>query len=200
MEVSLLIEIGEDGANQLFRDRKEKEFYIKVSKLVYGMKWVGGDILSIQTDNINMWLLDDEDDEEGLNEIRRILRPGHILIEKKSLIKKAQKEENVDALQALLDYLKITEESNEKGDKVWRKKSPGWLVPIAVGFQGITAVAQEPITNQRDESTPHLFAESVVTLGEFIMPYRCNDIDEILWHYEIDLERDLYLCKNENGV
>lgn len=200
VEVSLLIEIGEDGANQLFRDRKEKEFYIKVSKLVYGMKWVGGDILSIQTDNINMWLLDDEDDEEGLNEIRRILRPGHILIEKKSLIKKAQKEENVDALQALLDYLKITEESNEKGDKVWRKKSPGWLVPIAVGFQGITAVAQEPITNQRDESTPHLFAESVVTLGEFIMPYRCNDIDEILWHYEIDLERDLYLCKNENGV
>lgn len=197
VEVSLLIELEEDGANQLFRDKKEKEFYIEVSKLVYGMKWASGDILSIQADNINMWLLDDEDDEEGLNEIRRALWPGHILIEKQSLIRKAQQEENVDALQALLDYLKITEESNEKGDIVWKKRSPGWLVPIAVGFQGITALAEEPVANQRDKSTSHRFAESVVTLGEFIMPHRFNNIDEILWHYEIDLDRNLYLCKNE---
>ena len=37
------------------------------------------------------------------------------------------------------------------------------FVPITVGFQGISdlAIAQ----NQRDNTTPHRFAESVITLG-----------------------------------
>ena len=203
LEVSLLIELRGSVTEQILEDDKEK-FYTKVRELVYAMKWASGDVLSLQTDKVKVEILllneEGKNNEKQLKKIRCALRPGHILIECRSLMKDAQEKEEVDVLQALLDYLKITEESNEKGDKVWRKKSPGWLVPIAVGFQGITAVAQEPVTNQRDESTPHRFAESVVTLGKFIMPHRFNDIDEILWHYKVDLDENLYLCKNESII
>lgn len=40
------------------------------------------------------------------------------------------------------------------------------------------------------------FAESVVTLGEFKMPYKIESLDEILWRYRFDEENALYLCEN----
>jgi CRISPR-associated protein Csy2 len=61
-----------------------------------------------------------------------------------------------------------------------------------VGFCGLTALAQAK--NQRDAETPHRFAESVVTLGEFKMPHRIQAMDDLLWHYQIDEENNLYLC------
>ncbi len=66
-------------------------------------------------------------------------------------------------------------------------------MPIAVGFQGISELGQA--ANQRDLGTPHRFAESVVTLGEFKMPYRITNLDDVLWQYHADTERNLYLCR-----
>lgn len=63
-----------------------------------------------------------------------------------------------------------------------------------MGFQGISEVGQAK--NQRDAHTPHRFAESVITLGEFIMPYRIKSMDQLLWKYHFDLENNLYLCQN----
>jgi len=45
---------------------------------------------------------------------------------------------------------------------------------------------------------PHRFAESVVTLGEFVRPYRIKNIDDMLWHYHADLKNNLYLCKQNS--
>jgi CRISPR-associated protein Csy2 len=121
-----------------------------------------------------------------------------------------------DAMDAMLDYLKIysqaetndkenSENSCEQNDKKpqdkkveWQsyRKTSGWIVPIAVGFHGISEIAEiGTVKNQRDPETPHRFAESVVTLGQFIMPYRIKDIDEMLWKYEYQAENNLYLCK-----
>lgn len=207
VEVSLLIELGDSAIKQIFANSKEeKKFYNKVSELVYTMKWASGDVLSLQADKVKILLLNEEDEDNGqqLKKVRQALWPGHILIERRSLIKTVQQQEqNADTLQILLEYLKITkagEESNDKGKTSWTRKSPGWLVPIAVGFQGVTALAQDRVTNQRDEQTTHGFAESVVTLGEFITSFRVKNIDEILWRYEVDLDENLYLCKNESGI
>ena len=106
--------------------------------------------------------------------------------------------EGKDTLDAVLDYLKVTHSStqDENGKVAWlsKRKTTGWLVPIAVGFQGISEVGQAK--NQRDAHTPHRFAESVITLGEFIMPYRIKSMDQLLWQYHVDLENNLYLCQN----
>ena len=82
---------------------------------------------------------------------------------------------------------------NDQEEVSWNssKKEAGWLVPIAVGFQGISEVGFAK--NQRDSTTPHRFAESVVTLGEFVMAHRIKNLDDMLWQYHVD--QDLYLCQ-----
>ena len=107
-----------------------------------------------------------------------------------------------DALDAVLDCLKVTHSSSvdENGKVIWTSKrnAQGWLVPIAVGFQGISELGIAK--NQRDADTPHRFAEAVLTLGEFIMPYRIESIDQLLWQYHVDLENNLYLCQNSTTI
>ena len=71
---------------------------------------------------------------------------------------------------------------------------PGWLVPIAVGFRGISELGK--VKNQRDITKPHRFVEPIVTLGEFKLPYRVTSIDEIMWHYEYESDGNFYLCVN----
>jgi CRISPR-associated protein Csy2 len=49
--------------------------------------------------------------------------------------------------------------------------------------------------NQRDPDTPHRFAESIVTLGEFRMVYKIDQIDKALWSYHTNPDENLYLCQ-----
>ena len=106
-------------------------------------------------------------------------------------------EQGRDAIDALIDYLAVHHycEKDDDGNLTWtsHRKISGWIVPIATGFHGITELGQAK--NQRDPDIPHRFAESIVTLGEFRMPHRIHSLDEILWRYHIDLEKNLYLCQ-----
>ncbi|MFM9587760.1 type I-F CRISPR-associated protein Csy2, partial [Streptomyces caniscabiei] len=66
------------------------------------------------------------------------------------------------------------------------------------GFHGLTELGEAK--NQRDPNTPHRFAESVVTLGEFKMPHSINSIDEILWRYQTKEQQNLYLCAQQQAL
>jgi len=155
------------------------------------MKLAGGDVIqSAPSTRVHVF-----DDDSRVKFLRRLM-PGHCLIERRDLMTKSMEGEN-DAIDALLDYLKVTHRSESDNHKkvAWKsdRKEKGWIVPIATGFQGVTDVGQAEY--QRDPDTPHRFAESVVTLGEFVMPYRITDLDHMLWHYHVDLEKNLYLCQ-----
>jgi len=130
------------------------------------------------------------------------LMPGFCLVDRRDLVQESMNQ-GLDGLDALLEYLKInsscqktSNETEEKETIEWMqtRQQQGWLVPIAIGFQGITDIAEDITHSQRDSSSQHRFAESVVSLGEFIMPFRIDNLDNILWHYA-DLENDLYLCQ-----
>jgi CRISPR-associated protein Csy2 len=186
LEVSLLLEYqGLDPDNL----EKFKNF---IEQQLQKMKFAGGDVLSfkpVKTENA------DEDDEASVRKILRKLMLGYVIIERRDLIKKSMETEGKDALEALLDHLKIMHRStkNDQEEVSWNssKKEAGWLVPIAVGFQAISEIGFAK--NQRDSSTPHRFAESVVTLGEFVMAHRIKNLDDMLWQYHV--EQDLYLCQ-----
>lgn len=190
LEVSLLIE-----CENIDPDEKD-EFLNLVNQLVISMKFASGDVLAVKKCEILNF-----DDEASIDkELRPILNKlmlGHVLIERRDLVIESMNA-GKDGLDAVLDYLKVTHSSIvDEHDKVtWtsKRKAQGWLVPIAVGFQGISALGQAK--NQRDANTPHRFAESVITLGEFKMPYRIESIDQLLWQYHVDLENNLYLCQN----
>jgi CRISPR-associated protein Csy2 len=127
--------------------------------------------------------------------------PGYALIERRDLMLDAI-ENGADALDALIDYLAIHHrcESDGSGNVTWssyrktlNNKPAGWIVPIATGFNGISELGEAK--NQRDHDTPHRFAESIVTLGEFKMPHRIKSVEDILWRYHT--EGDLYLCQQK---
>jgi CRISPR-associated protein Csy2 len=187
LEVSLLIEFSGVSADHL------DAFTLAIEHCVQRMKFASGDVLScrgVECLSVN------EDEPSSIKKICNKLMLGHVLVERRDFVANKM-QAGQDALDALLDYLKITQQSSkdDHGNLSWRNSrlTKGWLVPIAVGFQGISAlgVAQQ----QRDANTPHRFAESVVTLGEFVMPYRIEDLDDMLWHYHVDPEKDLYLCR-----
>ena len=190
LDVSLLIEV------ESLTNKKREHLLEIVQGIVASMKFASGDVLKKKKKR-KLDFDEDEDQEKQLRPILNKLMLGHVLIERRDLVLTSMQEDK-DALDSVLDYLKVTHSSTqeEEGKVTWtsKRKAQGWLVPIAVGFQGISGLGQAK--NQRDANTPHRFAESVLTLGEFVMPFRIESIDQLLWQYHIDLENDLYRCQN----
>lgn len=187
LTISLLIEVDELGLIDL------DNFKETIDQCVFGkMKLAGGDILPSNS-NAELLEIDGNVDERAL--LRRVM-PGHCLVERRDLMTQSMVE-GQDGIDALLDYLKVTHQSQQdESEKVtWesKRKTKGWLVPVATGFHGISELGQA--VQQRDANTPHRFAESIVTLGEFVMPYRLAELDEMLWHYHVNEENNLYLCQ-----
>lgn len=188
LDVSLLIEYP-----RIDRDNEDVLIEQVTHHLNASMKIAGGDILSFKKPAL---LRIEEGNDTELRRLTRQLMPGYAIIERRELMAEAM-EQGQDAMDALLDYLAIHHscEKDDDGNVVWtsHRKTSGWIVPIATGFHGITERGQAK--NQRDPDMPHRFAESVVTLGEFRMPHLIRSLDEILWHYHTDLEKNLYLCQ-----
>ncbi len=191
LRVSLVIEV--DGLD----DEDQDALLQQVQHLLAGMKIAGGDIMGFAEPELS--LLDDNSDAERAQLLRKLM-PGYVLIERRELMIDAQ-QQGQDALDALLGYLTVNHHCLQQEDDsvVWSssRKTSGWIVPVATGFQGISALGSAK--NQRDPDTPHRFAESIVTLGEFVMPHRIQSLDDMLWRYHIDLENNLYLCQQNNS-
>ncbi|MFA5919796.1 MAG: type I-F CRISPR-associated protein Csy2 [Methylococcaceae bacterium] len=187
LEVSLLVEY--QGLDSDDREQFEKS----VNAQLLRMKFAGGDVLSAKSVEL---LTVDEDNDQDIKQALAKLMLGHVLIERRDLMINAM-EEGKDALDALLDHLKIMHRAtqDDEGKVTWTslRKTSGWLIPIATGFQGISDLGTAK--NQRDTETQHRFAESMVTLGEFVMPYRIKNLDGMLWQYHVDTEQNLYLCQ-----
>lgn len=197
LEVSLIIEV------QQLKFAQHDDFIAALVNLLNAkMKMASGDIQAFDTPKLTV--IEDGDDVE-LGRLKRQLMPGYALISRQELIEEAMTE-GQDALDALIDYLAIHHTCEQEEDGViWQSKrkqqyddreetflSVGWVVPIATGFHGIRELGTAK--NQRDSALPHCFAEAIVTLGEFKMPYRFNSVSEMLWQYHYDEENKLYQC------
>ncbi|MBS3952278.1 MAG: type I-F CRISPR-associated protein Csy2 [Methylomicrobium sp.] len=187
LDASLLVEY--QGLDSDDREQFENSVNVQLQR----MKFAGGDVLSAKPVELHTV---DEDNDQDIKRVLAKLMLGHVLIERRDLMINTM-EEGKDALDALLDHLKIMHRAtqDEDGNVTWTssRKTAGWLVPIATGFQGISDLGSAK--NQRDTETPHRFAESMVTLGEFVMPYRIRNLDDMLWQYHVDTEQNLYLCQ-----
>ena len=98
-----------------------------------------------------------------------------------------------------LAALHIEPETDAQGHADWRyRRSPGWLVPLPVGY-GALSEAYEPgqVANARDSETPFRFVESLYSLGQWLSPHRITTPDSLMWLYQTDEDHGLYLCTNE---
>lgn len=186
LEISLVIEVK--NIDLIIKELLENCIY---DLFIGGLKVAGGDVIHL--DKPRMMALDDD---ASFCKFKRCLMPGFVLLERRAIMAEAMAE-GLDGIEALLEFLKVNYNCSETEPFVWEasKKTAGWLVPIATGYQGISDEIES--TFQRDRSTRHRFAESLVTLGEFVMPYRIKSIEEMLWSYHFDAEHDLYMCINE---
>lgn len=193
LDVSLVIDY-----RGVSKDEEERLMDQVIHHLNATMKIAGGDIISFKDPSLHRI-------EEGHDiELRKFLRkimPGYALIERRELMLEAM-ETGQDAMDALLDYLANHHncEQVQEGGVTWtsQRKAKGWIIPIATGFHGISPLGKA--RNQRDPDSPHRFAESMITLGEFRMLHRIQSLDEILWRYQVNLKSNQYLCQNNNAI
>lgn len=194
LDVSLVIEYTDSSINEQ-TELKNACSHLLQSK----MKIAGGDITHFKSP---IFLKIERGNDKDLNKLKRTLMPGYALIERRDLMIDAMNN-GADALDAMIDYLAIHHHctTDENGTVAWQSQRKsindlpsGWIVPIATGFHAISELGEAK--NQRDQSTPHRFAESIVTLGEFKMPHRLHSVNDLLWHYHV--EDNLYLCQQQS--
>jgi len=148
-----------------------EKFTQLINNKLHTMKIASGDITSFKPSQHK------EVDNNKPRELTKYLMPGFCLVTRQDLMQSSM-DKGADAIDAMLDYLKITTDIEvDENHKVSRskahKKEEGWIVPIAIGYQGISELGS--LKNTRDLTTPHRFAESVVTLY-----YSSNDIRNYL--------------------
>jgi CRISPR-associated protein Csy2 len=212
LDVSLIIEYSNSSI-------EFEEIEKKVKNILPTMKFAGGDLLDFK--NVFTYGFDENKGYIGeFRKLRRKLGLGFLIIERRDLIEQETKN-GVDAVDALIDYLKITkievedktdnkaedkvEEKPENKKVVYERKTKGWLVPISTGFYALRDPTS-PVEGQRDKNYKHCFVESVVTLGEFrfMSSSSFDTLDKIFWSYKYDKENGLYVCtqnfENKNEI
>ncbi|PPD32240.1 MAG: type I-F CRISPR-associated protein Csy2 [Methylomonas sp.] len=166
-------------------------FLAAVQQQLTTMKLAGGDILSFKKPEL---LKIDGDIELG--RLTRKLMPGYVLLDRRELMAQAM-QDGQDAIDTMLDYLTVHHRSqiDVDGQVTWtaERKTKGWIVPFAIGFHGVSELGFAE--HQRDPNIPHRFAESLVTLGEFVMPYRLKFLDDLLWRSRYDADNNCYLIE-----
>lgn len=193
LNVTLLIELAN------YDPQGEADFLQTVKKSLSCMKIAGGDIVSdiAKMSEKDMKIITyDEENEKDFWHIIGSLMPGYVLVERRELMQTLEDEDALDALLHGLDVVQTAEKDENGKVTHWQAQKEvqnGWLLPIAVGFKDLSGARQ--VANQRSIDYEHHFVEPVVTLGEFVMPYRLFNIDEMMWHYHYDAEQGLYLCK-----
>jgi len=149
--------------------------------------------------------------QEDIGDVIPQLLPAFILMDAQDdfdeIIGKVQ-QDNPDAtpLDALIDVCALHHipETQKNSDSKWltmsRKTGHGWLVPMPVGYQGISECYDAGVMqNVRNPEYPSQYVEAVYTLGKWVYPQRLNsvggdnDIANAFWRYHYDAEQSLYL-------
>lgn len=169
-------------------------------RVIPTLRLAGGTILSLEEGRWSESL-----DERALRKLRMSLLPGFALVSRHKLLTehhqaRQQQAADVELLDSLLDFVAIQHRAEQaEGEVSWRqqpKPGPGYLVPIAVGYQAISPLhAPGSIPSSRDRETPFRFVESIYSLGQWISPHRIDDLESLLWRYRH--QEPYYLCENQ---
>lgn len=213
MEISLLIAVRD-----YFSDNEGQYLAEDLQHAAYGMRLAGGSPLyrpgkrheaSWHPIAGNL-----DDDNAAFRKLRRRLLPGFALVQRDDLLQAhleamRQTAPSSSALDALLDLSRLnfepvvatTSEPGKPKDVSWEiRKKPGWLVPLPIGYAGISPLyAPGEVANSRDGSTPFRFVESLYSLGEWVSPHRIQCFEQLLWTHEAAPENGLYRCCNRHA-
>jgi len=213
LEISLVIAVKD-----YLTDKHGEYFAEDVLKAAQGMRLAGGSLLPTRDGKrygAQWWPLaeDLEGQAEVFRKLRRHLLPGFALVQREDLLRErleklrtspgAEANPSATALDALLDLSRLNIEPGQPNpdspnEAEWRiRKHLGWLVPLPIGYAGLSPLyAPGEVENARDGITPFRFVESLYSLGEWVGPHRLENLQQLLWHTEADVESGIYRCIN----
>jgi len=208
MEISLLIELLTELDEDEWHDLQEP-----LMSAIYSMRLAGGSILpGCDKRRQPLWIEWSDDPADNITEFRKQrhrLLPGFALVHRESVLKEhlnrmRQQNKEINALDALLDLTRLNFapgkiDPDKPNEIPWEIRStPGWLVPIPVGYAAISRLyAAGEVNNARDAQIPFRFVESLYSLGEWVSPHRVMDATQLFWRHEADAENGIYRCINQ---
>jgi len=102
-----------------------------------------------------------------------IVGAGYVLVDRRDLLEleRTGEEDALDALFNCVEFIKQAEPDGKVNDgdgteKAAKRKHPGWIVPLLVGFQGIERPSQRGGTRVGG-AVNHVYAESIYSIGEY---------------------------------
>lgn len=159
----------------------------------------GGSIISVDKFNPIQFI-----ELENINEFKNELLPAFVLMDAHHQLaeitqKLQEKNPNATALDALIETAVLHHIPDDKGDK-WQtqsiKKGRGWLVPMPVGYQGISPIFEAgEMANNRNPEYASQYVESIYSLGKWVFPHRIDDLAKAFWYQIYKPEQDLYLVQ-----
>ena len=188
--VSLVVEVNLSRQAYRCMSNAMTDFEGLFQRLLMQQRIAGGSVHSIRSTK----LFRSSESEQ----IMRVLLPGFILMnanqemieitaELRAINPKAT---GLDALVevATLHHIPKSVTNGGRTNTEWTTKSVntgrGWLVPIPLGFQGISEIfSPEKLAGCRNPEYSSQFVESVYGLGKWVFPPRINDLSCSFWRY-----------------
>lgn len=142
---------------------------------------------------------------EKIESIRHLIMPAFVLMDAQqdliAITEQLQEaDSNATGLDALIDVCSLYHipETNDKNEINWAvssvKTGRGWLVPIPIGYQGISDVFDAGVMQHaRNPEYSSQYVESIYGLGKWVFPHRIKNLTTAFWHYSHDVENSLYL-------
>jgi len=200
LTVSLVIEIYDDIDLNDNETLKQK-FIVYIQKQLMQQRIAGGSVMHIQKSFLVPY------GNEDVTTVINSLIPAFVLMDASQelvAITNELKAINPDAtaLDALIETATLHHVPEADEDKLnsiqWKTKSVktgrGWIVPIAVGYQGIyEPFSPGELENCRTPEYPSQYVECIYSLGKWVFPYRIeDDFNSAFWRYS-QPENNLYL-------
>lgn len=195
LTVSLLIGVyAKDGyLSEEQIEALKKQLFIAIQQ----QPLAGGNVIGLDAQEPIQFYKDDVD--QCVSE----LLPAFVLIdahkELTAITQELQKDNPAaTALDALIETAAVHYIPDDEEGSNWKthsvKKGRGWLVPIPIGYQGISPQYDAGVMkNARNPNYPSQYVEALYSLGKWIFPYSIDSIDDAMWYQKYDAEKDLYL-------
>lgn len=145
--------------------------------------------------------------EDAFSELRYALSPGFGLVSRHQYLLDtvsneacAEDERSPSGFDVIMaacrrdwKYCPDTKKWVQNGESV--RKS--WIVPIPVGFAGLSRPAGPgKLDGVRDPTLRHHFVESVFSLGEWVQPFKISSIEDLIWSSSPGEPDGVFVCKN----
>lgn len=220
LDITLVLDVKLTPA--LSGEAERKQLAIQISDVIAGMRIAGGSVVpplpgmfrTLPQATLVRIADNDEERRKNFRKLSRRWLPGVALVSRDDLLQARLAELRQDTpdatlLDAWLDLSRLNhratrvptvdEKTGETVEAIeWAMDSrPGWIVPIPVGFAGLSALHEAgTVAGARDPGLPFRHVESVYSMGQWISPHRLADVDDLVWSPAHDPVSGLYRCIN----